>query len=755
MKTNLCSSWLAGGLALALPWINGCAQEAASAPGAVGTNALAAAVATNLPAPAEVVATNFPVPPDPTEAARPLVPDPAAAEARPLPAGLYGSPSFMEVVRMANAGVESGLMMSFVTNSAGTFNLGADQIIYLKDIGVSHEVIAKMIEHDLAISTGSFQVTASTVPPRSSAAPATAAASTTPPVTTAPMQASTWQAPAPDTNAAANAYAPAFNGSAPPPTGQSPETAPAAPQPTTVVNNNYFYDTLSPYGNWVNVEGYGNVWQPNVTVINTAWRPYLDGGRWLYTDAGWYWSSDYAWGCTFQYGRWFYQPTYGWCWWPNTVWGPAWVTWRSASGYCGWAPLPPYSGWTVGVGFTWYDSAVSVGFGFNYGCGYYNWVPYSGVCSATPYRHCVPHAKARGIYKDSTVINNVIIGDNNTIINRGIDADHVTRQAGRQVPRATIRDVASVPGQGVRGDRVRREAGNVVVERSAESVARGPVASGRFGASGPNAAPASQRTSAGPVRPSSGAVRSVSTRGAGGGNQLAPAGNQTEIASRTATPTTTRGTEVARINPTQTAAPTGTRVSEVSAPVRTPAARSATVRGDSSTAAVGTDPRRVTPAPSYSPAATRPQTAVTRPTTFAPATQASPRTSYTAPASTATRSYAPAPTQPAPVARPNYTSPSAPVARPSVAAPSTQVARPTYTAPGATRSSFTAPSAALANPSYSAPSAPVMRSATPAPSAPVTAMRPAPAPAPAPMPASRPTTSSEGSGRPSRSGNGR
>ena len=67
---------------------------------------------------------------------------------------------------------------------------------------------------------------------------------------------------------------------------------PADPAPSVDV----FYDSLSPYGTWVYVNGYGSCWRPTVVVANPGWQPYFDGGHWVYTDSGWYWMSDYSWG---------------------------------------------------------------------------------------------------------------------------------------------------------------------------------------------------------------------------------------------------------------------------------------------------------------------------------------------------------------------------------------------------------------------------------------------------------------------------
>ena len=100
-----------------------------------------------------------------------------------------------------------------------------------------------------------------------------------------------------------------------------------------------FYTPLSPYGSWVQVGSYGRCWHP--TQIATGWRPYTMG-HWEWSDSGWYWVSDepWAWAC-YHYGYWALDPVYGWVWVPGTEWAPAWVVWREAPDYIGWAPCGP------------------------------------------------------------------------------------------------------------------------------------------------------------------------------------------------------------------------------------------------------------------------------------------------------------------------------------------------------------------------------------------------------------------------------
>ena len=100
-----------------------------------------------------------------------------------------------------------------------------------------------------------------------------------------------------------------------------------------------FYDDLAPYGQWVNDAEYGDVWVPNE---EPGYRPYATRGHWVLTDAGNMWVSDVPWGwACYHYGRWTYNPYYGWVWLPGYEWAPAWVSWRSGGGMYGWAPMGP------------------------------------------------------------------------------------------------------------------------------------------------------------------------------------------------------------------------------------------------------------------------------------------------------------------------------------------------------------------------------------------------------------------------------
>ena len=115
-----------------------------------------------------------------------------------------------------------------------------------------------------------------------------------------------------------------------------------------------FYDELSPYGQWINDPQYGDVWVPNE---GSDFRPYGSNGYWVMTDYGNTWVSDDPFGwIVYHYGRWTYDPYYGWLWIPGYDWAPAWVSWRFGNGYCGWAPLGPdaYIGENYGCPDSWW-----------------------------------------------------------------------------------------------------------------------------------------------------------------------------------------------------------------------------------------------------------------------------------------------------------------------------------------------------------------------------------------------------------------
>ncbi len=133
---------------------------------------------------------------------------------------------------------------------------------------------------------------------------------------------------------------------------------------------------LDRYGQWRDVPGYGDVWQP---YESSDWVPYADG-RWVWEPYyGWTWVSYEPWGwAPYHYGRWFYYGS-SWCWWPGPVypayypmWAPAYVSFfgfgrhwglgfgsgfGGGFGSIGWLPLGPHDG-----GYRWWGRGFNNGF---------------------------------------------------------------------------------------------------------------------------------------------------------------------------------------------------------------------------------------------------------------------------------------------------------------------------------------------------------------------------------------------------------
>lgn len=100
---------------------------------------------------------------------------------------------------------------------------------------------------------------------------------------------------------------------------------------------------LDTYGEWVYLSDLGSWgWRPRVSV---TWVPY-SFGRWYWTPAGWCWVSYEPWGWyPYHYGSWYFSVSFGWVWFYDPIWAPAWVHWIYTPGYVGWCPRGYYDWW--------------------------------------------------------------------------------------------------------------------------------------------------------------------------------------------------------------------------------------------------------------------------------------------------------------------------------------------------------------------------------------------------------------------------
>jgi hypothetical protein len=328
-----------------------------------------------------------------------------------LPTDVDPDSPLAQVIRLVQASVEQSVVLTYISNSTNLFNLNAEEIIYLNDLGAPPEIANAMMQHDQQLQQAGTT-------PNSSEAP--------PPATTEP---------------------------------------PAAPP--TEASVNYFYNTLAPYGGWVNLDGYGWCWRPTIVVYSNGWQPYCNNGYWVYSNCGWYWVSGYSWGwATFHYGRWFNHPHYGWCWWPDTTWAPSWVCWRYNQDYCGWAPLPPHAVYHSGVGFFYQGHAVSVGFNFGLTAGAFTFVPTKNFCDPHPQHYRVNATEVTRVYNQTTVINNISFDNHqHGIINAGIPPQHITGVTRQVIHPVTIQAGNGNPAWGGKHEQFAHNGTTLIVNR--------------------------------------------------------------------------------------------------------------------------------------------------------------------------------------------------------------------------------------------------------------------------------------------------
>ncbi len=191
---------------------------------------------------------------------------------------------------------------------------------------------------------------------------------------------------------------------------------------------NLFYSDLGPFGDWIELEPGLYAWHP--IYVDPDWRPYTVG-RWVWSDYGSYWvtAEPFGW-ATYHYGRWFFDNPYGWIWIPDTVWGPAWVEWRSNDDYIGWAPLPPYARFhvTVGIRFTRRWEAPPI---------YWSFISYDHFASERVYHNFVLEDHTRRIIAATRPTGRYQI-DRDRIIDQGIERNFIQHRTSNRIETAEV-----------------------------------------------------------------------------------------------------------------------------------------------------------------------------------------------------------------------------------------------------------------------------------------------------------------------------
>jgi hypothetical protein len=210
---------------------------------------------------------------------------------------------------------------------------------------------------------------------------------------------------------------------------------PALPQARADVSIDFFYNNLSG-GNWIEVEGYGYGWQPELATSDPNWRPYADG-YWAYTDVGWAWVSyeDFGW-ATYHYGRWSNLADYGWVWFPGSdlEWGPAWVSWRTGGDHVGWAPLPPRG---PGIAYAGGPIGGRVDIEFDIGPAYYNFIDVRFIGEPVLRDRIIPYSQNVTYIENTVNVTNITV-QNNVVYNYGPDYNTLSSYSSRPIQRLKL-----------------------------------------------------------------------------------------------------------------------------------------------------------------------------------------------------------------------------------------------------------------------------------------------------------------------------
>jgi|GEM_PF-2398111 len=305
-----------------------------------------------------------------------------------MPTNVWFSPTLRELIKLIQADVDEAILKSYIRHAPGPFHLQVEHIIYLRDLGVSAELIDAILEHDSKLGFSGFGSAAHVSSSMTNVAePSEPAVST---ITNVIVITNVVEQP--------------------------------------VITHQYFYEVLSPYGTWVFIDHWGWCWRPTIVVIHRDWRPYCHGGWWVYTSFGWYWHSIYKWGeITFHYGRWFHHPVWGWCWWPDYQWAPAWVVWKVHTRHCGWAPLPPGTRFHPGKGLHRGDTPLRHEGDLNLHPHHFTFVQWEDMTQKDLPGRCLPGQGNEHLARDGQTIFRYEVGPDGVIRHRGIETEFTTR----------------------------------------------------------------------------------------------------------------------------------------------------------------------------------------------------------------------------------------------------------------------------------------------------------------------------------------
>ena len=117
------------------------------------------------------------------------------------------------------------------------------------------------------------------------------------------------------------------------------------------------------------------------------------------------------------------------------------------------------------MGFSYYGSHVGIGFEFGLSAFHYSFVSVGNFCDYNPRRHFVPRTQVVNVYRNTTIVNNYVVGNNNTIVNHGVGRDTVARNSPTKIREVSVREVPVQNVGGIRGEHLERKGDQSVVYR--------------------------------------------------------------------------------------------------------------------------------------------------------------------------------------------------------------------------------------------------------------------------------------------------
>jgi hypothetical protein len=222
------------------------------------------------------------------------------------------------------------------------------------------------------------------------------------------------------------------------------------------------------------------------------------------------------------------------------------VSWRYSDSYYGWAPLPPAAYYSPSIGFTYYGNSCGSSFSFGLTWDCFTFVSFNNFNRHRYDRDCVPRHQVGSVYNHTTVVNNIIRGNNNTIINQGIAPTRITAATGTPIERVVVREGRGPRnGTPARHEEIGRDGKSLQVVRAEVPTGspRGtPRANGNTRGGAQNLASGNAAALPSPVAPTGGQTGLVPPRPANPRNAVAPrneAHGSTTIVTPAVSPSTT------------------------------------------------------------------------------------------------------------------------------------------------------------------------------------------------------------------------